>query len=87
MEEREMELVIGGVGMNGMKSFVPELIQKKGWDTKAFVAHCMLAGMGSDTAYRLARGDTNFKVDTLRQAAAILGVSTISDMIEIEQGQ
>lgn len=82
-----MEFVIGGMGTNGLKSFVPELIQAKGWDTKTFVAHCMLAGMGADTAYRLARGDTNFKVDTLRQVAAILGVARISELIELDKDQ
>lgn len=82
-----MEFVMGGMGMSEIKSFVPELIQRKGWDTKTFAAHCMLAGMGQETAYRLARGDTNFNVDTLRRVAAILGVSTIGEVMDIEKDQ
>ena len=75
-----------GTGTNGLKSFVPDLIQKKGWDTKRFVATCMLSGLGQDTAYRLSRGDTNFNTDTLRKVAEILGASTLTDLIDIERG-
>lgn len=82
-----MELVLGGMGVNGLKSFVPDLIQKKGWDTKRFVATCMLNGLGQDTAYRLARGDTNFTTDTLYKVAEILGASTLVELIDIEKDQ
>lgn len=82
-----MELVLGGVGMNGLKSFVPELIQRKGWDAKTFAAHCMLSGLGQDTAYRMARGDTDFTVDTLRKVAKILDVSSISQIMDLEKDQ
>lgn len=68
--------------MDKLKSFVPDLLAKKGWSTKTFAAKCMLAGMGQDTAYRMARGETNFNVDTLKQVAAILGVSSISEIID-----
>jgi len=79
-----MELALGGVGMNGLKSFVPELIQQKGWDTKTFAAYCMLAGMGQNTAYRLARGETEFTISTLQKVADILGVSSFTDLIDVE---
>jgi transcriptional regulator with XRE-family HTH domain len=70
-----------------LKSFVPELLEKKGWDTKTFVAYCMLAGMGANTAYRLARGETNVSVDTLSIAAQVLGVDTISEVIDLDPEQ
>ncbi len=80
-------MLFGGVGMNGLKSFVPELIQKKGWDVKTFAAHCMLVGMGQSTAYRLARGETNFNIETLQQIMDILEVSSISELVDVEKDQ
>jgi len=65
-------------------SHVPELLAKKGWSSKTFVANCMLAGMGQGTAYRIASGDTNIKVETLRVVASVLGVS-IGEIIEISE--
>ena len=73
--------------MGQLKSRVPDLIASKGWDTKTFTAHCMLAGISSDTAYRLARGDTNFRPETLRVAAGVLGVNSISDIVDFNNGK
>jgi hypothetical protein len=71
--------------MGELVSFVPRLLEEKGWNVKTFVAHCMLAGLSSDTAYRLARGETGFTVDTMKTVAEVLGVSSISNVIDIEQ--
>lgn len=70
--------------MGKLKSHIPELLKQKGWSVKRFVAQCMLADLGQDTAYRLARGETNVKSDTLRVVAQILCVTSISDLIDIE---
>lgn len=81
--------VTGGVNMGAKRlvSFVPELIARKGWDTKTFVGYCLLNGLGQDTAYRMIRGETNFTTDTLAKVADILGVSNIQDMIDLEKDQ
>lgn len=68
-------------------SHVPELLARKGWTSKEFVAHCMLAGMSQSTAYRLANGDTNIQPATLQIAASVLGVSSISEIIDVEGEQ
>jgi hypothetical protein len=68
-------------------NFVPELLAAKGWDTKTFVAHCMLAGLSQDTAYRLARGDINFTTVTLQVVAEILDQPSISKVIDFAAEQ
>lgn len=73
--------------MGKLKSFVPELLAKKGWDIKTFVAYCLLAGLSQDTAYRLSRGETNFNADTIRAVAKVFGVSSISEVIDIVDEQ
>ena len=73
--------------MGKLVSHIPELLAKKGWSAKDFVAHCMLAGMGQSTAYRLANGETNIQPATLQLAASVLGVSSITEIIDIEGGQ
>jgi hypothetical protein len=70
--------------MGELKSHVPELLEKRGWNTKTFVAHCMLAGLGQETAYRLARGDVNVNIETVKVAAKVLGVESISEVIDLE---
>lgn len=72
--------------MGELKSRVPELLAEKGWSVRTFVAHCMLAGIGMDTAYRVARGGTNVKAQTLASIAKILGVPSISDIIDLNDG-
>lgn len=62
---------------------VAALLAVKGMEPKEFVAYCMLAGMGQDTAYRLVRGDTNFTVDTLATVADVLKVRSLSEIIDI----
>ena len=66
----------------GLKNFVPELLAQKGMDKNTFIAYCMLAGMGQDTAYRLARGEVDFTTKTLEAARKVLGVPSISDIID-----
>lgn len=73
--------------MGKLHSHVPELLVKKGWTKQQFIAHCMLAGMSSDTAYRLARGDTNFSTSTLNVVVSVLGLSSISEVIDTNDGQ
>lgn len=72
--------------MGTLKNHVPELLAAKGWDTKTFVAYCMLAGLSQDTAYRLTRGETNFTSDTLKVVADVLGLQSISQVIDIAGG-
>lgn len=53
---------------------IPELIEKRGWSKKEFIAHCALAGMSMSTAYRIARGDLNVKFTSLLTAAKVLEI-------------
>lgn len=71
--------------MGKLKNHVPELLAAKGWDAKTFAAHCMLAGLSQDTAYRLIRGETNFNTDTIRVVADILELSSIGKVIDIAE--
>lgn len=71
--------------MARLKNRLPELLTRKGWDKKVFVAHCMLAGLGQDTAYRLVRGNTNFTLETMGEFAKVLGVPSIGDIIDIDE--
>lgn len=74
--------------MSGMVNRVPALIVKRGLTTKEFVAYCMLKGMGTNTAYRLARGDTdNYTVESLAMAAEILKVKSIAELVDIDDQQ
>lgn len=72
--------------MGALVNHVPELLRRKGWDVKTFVAHCMLAGLSQDTAYRLSRGETNFNTETIAKAAQVLDVSTLGEIIEMQNG-
>jgi DNA-binding Xre family transcriptional regulator len=65
-------------------SRIPEMLVKKGWDTKTFVANCMLAGMSQQTAYRLAGGDMNVRLSSLEVAAQVLGTS-IGEIIKSDE--
>ena len=71
--------------MARLKNRLPELLTRKGWDKKVFIAHCMLAGLGQDTAYRLVRGETNFTTEKLGTIAEVLGVPSIGDIIDIDE--
>ena len=71
--------------MVGLSNKTPALLARLGWDTKTFAAHCMLKGIGQDTAYRLMRGETNFTTQTLAVVAEVLGVSSISEIIDLEK--
>jgi hypothetical protein len=79
LEEREAAV------MGKLVSFVPRLLEEKGWDLKTFVGYCLLANLSQDTAYRLARGETGFTIETIKTVAKIFEVSSISDVIDIEQ--
>ena len=70
--------------MARLKNRLPELLTRKGRDKKVFVANCMLAGLGTDTAYRLVRGDTNFTTETMGTFAKVLEVPSIGDIIDID---
>jgi hypothetical protein len=70
--------------MSTLRSKVPALLAKKGWDAKVFAGHCMVAGMSADTAKRLADGDTEVRTSTLEVAAKVLGVKSIADILDIE---
>lgn len=69
--------------MGKLKNYVPELLVEKGWDTKTFVAHCMLAGLSQDTAYRLSRGETNFNTETLRVVADLFNLPSLGKVIDL----
>lgn len=73
--------------MGKLINHVPELLAKKGWDSKTFVARCMLAGLSQDTAYRLTRGEVNVTTDTLKVVAQVLDLASISEIIDIQEGE
>jgi VIT1/CCC1 family predicted Fe2+/Mn2+ transporter len=66
-------------------SHVPELLNRLGMDSKTFKAKCMLAGMSEDTARRLINGETQITPKNLAIAASVLGVSSISEIVDVEQ--
>jgi hypothetical protein len=68
----------------GLRNRIPDLLTNKGWDTKTFVAYCMLEGLGQDTAYRLIRGETDFTTKTLATVAKVLGVRSICEIIDVD---
>ncbi len=70
-----------------LKNHVPELLVQKGLDTKTFVAKCMLAGLSADTAYRFTRGNTNFNAKAMRIVADVLGLTSLSQVIDIVDEQ
>ena len=67
----------------GMKSHVPALLKNTGWKNSEFTARCGMAGISQDTAYRLLRGETNFKSGTIATVARIFGVSKLDEIIEL----
>lgn len=81
-----LEYVIGEEqAMKGrLISHVPALLEKKGWNGRMLAGHMMIRGSSPDTAYRLARGETNFNMETILVVAEILGCKSISELIEFE---
>lgn len=69
---------------NELVSHIPELLAKKKWSVKKFKAHCMLEGLSDFTAMRLANGDTNVNTETLLKVKTVLGVDSISELIEFD---
>jgi len=70
--------------MGKPKSSIPDLLRSKGWSKQYFTGQCMVAGLSYDTARRLAKGDTQFTVDTLATVARVLGVSSISELVDFD---
>jgi hypothetical protein len=64
---------------------VPELLNRLGMDSKTFMAKCMLQGMSSDTARRLINGETQITPKNQAIAASVLGVTSLSEIIDVEQ--
>ena len=52
-------------------SHVPKLLESKGWGAMDLVRR---ANLGVDTSYRLARGETDFTVQTLGRLCEVFGV-------------
>jgi len=73
--------------MGELKNHVPELLAAKGWSITHFVKLCILSDLSQDTAYRLARGETNFTSETLKTIAEIFDLSSISQVIDIADQQ
>lgn len=66
-------------------SNVRRLCDKIGWSRDDFIAYMRLkAGIKEITARRIYEGETNMRVDTAVKVAAILGVSSLGDLIEIK---
>jgi hypothetical protein len=74
--------------MGEIKIFVPDVLTRKKMGTRDFVVGCMVEGLSHDTAYRLAQGKPgNYTLDTIRVAAKVLGVASISEVADLEDGQ
>jgi len=69
--------------MGELVSHVPELLYQKRMTKQEFVLAMMNAGLSHDTAYRLINGDTNFTTETIKVVARVLGVDSISDVMDI----
>jgi hypothetical protein len=73
------------IGMAGkLVSRVPQLLEQKGWNARTLAGHMMIRGSSPDTAYRMARGETQFTTETLLMAADILGCKSIAELIDAE---
>ena len=70
-----------------IRSKIPDLIAAKGWDTRKFIAECYMAGLHQDTAAKLANGATNFNDKTLAIVAGVLGVRSLSDLKDFDNGK
>jgi len=67
-----------------LKSRIPMLLEKKGWNEHIFVAHMMILDVSRGTSEKLARGDLNVYTKNLEAAATVLGVRSISEIMELE---
>ena len=65
-------------------SKIPAMLKARGISLRNFALSCQAAGGSYPTGYRLGHGLTNFHPHTLCLAAAVLGVSGISDLFEFE---
>lgn len=69
--------------MQRLVSHIPDLVNAKGWDKNTFEAYCKLGGISDTTADRLYGGDVVTKTTTLAVIAEVLGVKSISSLIDI----
>ena len=65
-------------------SHVPKLLEKRGWGAMDLVRK---AELGIDTAYKLARGETDFTIQTLEKLCKVFGVPVqrVIEFVEDEQ--
>lgn len=63
--------------------FVPQILERKGWTASVLAGHFGVNGASPNNGYRMARGETGYLDETLRLAAKILGVSSISEIEDI----
>jgi hypothetical protein len=64
-------------------SHVPELLAERKWTPKMLASKFMWLGGSSQTAYRLARGDTKVSMETLELAVEVFGVESTSDIMDV----
>lgn len=64
--------------MGTMISFVPQLLDSRGWSAMDLVRR----GLAVDTAYKLSRGEINITMDTLTQLCDIFEVESVCDVVE-----
>ncbi len=64
------------------QSFISDRIAEYGWTQAEFIGHCAINGIGKDTAINFWNGKTNFRIVTLEKLGGILGVSSISELVE-----
>ena len=72
--------------MGEIVNHIPRLLQERGIDENDFIADCMKAGLGHDTARRLTRGDTKVTIETVRIAALVLGSESLSEIMDLGNG-
>jgi hypothetical protein len=69
-----------------LRSHIPDLIAAKGWSPNVFIGLCIQNGISMDTAKKMVNGKTNLSNDTLSVAASVLGVSSIAQLIDFNNG-
>jgi hypothetical protein len=64
-------------------SHVPELLAERKWTPKMLASKFMWVGGSSQTAYRLARGDTEVSMKTLEIAVEVFEVDSTTDIMDV----
>lgn len=68
-----------------LHSRVRRLCDAKGWDLNDFIGLMRAkAKIGEITARKIYEGDTSLRVETAAKVALLLGVTNLSDVIEIK---